>query len=77
MATKRTPEEIEARRKIFERKKADLSKTCDVCRKRSGMPTIDHCNYGCTIGRKLRMLEAEYSDVTGWSHELWKSERTS
>ena len=61
----------EGRKKAFEKKKAELDKVCDICRNRSGMPTIDHCNYGCTTGQRLRMLETEYSDVTGWSHDKW------
>lgn len=33
-------------------------------------PSADCCDE-CTIGRRLRFLEAEYSDVTGWSHSKW------
>lgn len=71
MAKNRTQEEMVARREVYDRKKDALLKTCDACRARSGMPTIDHCNYGCTTGRRLRYLETEYSDVTGWDHESW------
>lgn len=63
----------EERRKQYERKVVALEKNCETCRKTQN-PTIDRCNYHCSIGRKLRMLEAEYSDVTGWSHNHWKEE---
>lgn len=63
-----TPEE---RKKAFERKRAELYKICDRCRKASGTPSIERCDYGCTTRRRLRMLETEYSDVSGWSHDKW------
>lgn len=59
------------RREHYEKKREDLNKNCERCRK-TQHPTIERCNYHCSIGRKLRMLEAEYSDVTGWSHDHWR-----
>lgn len=62
----------EARKEAYERKREELLKHCAICRTRQ-IPTPDHCEYGCTTGRKLRYLESEYADVTGWYHkgETW------
>ena len=59
------------RQENYEKKREELEVQCAKCRTSTFMPTSERCDYGCTIGRKLRMLEAEYSDVTGWSHNKW------
>ena len=60
--------EINAQRKnAYEKKQQELKKYCANCKS----PSVEHCEYGCNIGRKLRYLEAEDADVTGWTHELW------
>jgi len=58
------------RKETFDRKRQELNLICQRCRQNS-TPSIDRCT-DCTTGRKLRMLEVEYSDVTGWSHDHWK-----
>ena len=60
----------ETRRETYERRKAELQKNCERCKK-TQHPTHERCDYGCTTGKKLRWLETEYSDVTGWSHKSW------
>ena len=65
-------EDFEAKKKAYERRRAELTEHCKECMKLGGMPTVDQCNYGCTTGHLLRMLEVEYGkSVTGWSHESW------
>ena len=73
MATevKRTPEELEKRKKFFEIRREELTMECKRCVTALGMPTVDHCNHGCGTGYRLRMLEVEFADITGWSHEHW------
>lgn len=58
------------REEEYEKKRRVLEEKCIECCRKS-MPTIERCAYGCTIGRRLRRLETEYSDVTGWSHKKW------
>lgn len=62
------------RQESYNEKRKKLSKRCEDCRKSIFPPTSERCNE-CTIGRKLRMLEVEYSDVTGWTHNIWKTKR--
>lgn len=63
---------MEGRREIYDRKVKEISSRCEVCRKGAFPPSVERCDE-CTIGRKLRMLEAEFADVTGWSHKIWKT----
>lgn len=65
----------ETRRETYERRKAELEKNCERCRKLQQHPTPERCDYGCTIGKKLRWLETEFSDVTGWSHKNWQNQK--
>ena len=58
------------RKEAYERKRKELEEKCILCRKQQTL-SFERCNYGCTTGKKLRMLEAEYADVTGWSHKMW------
>lgn len=60
------------KKEVYEQKRKEFSKRCETCRKGRYAPSIERCEE-CTIGRKLRMLEAEYASVTGWSHEAWKT----
>ena len=55
------------RKATYEAKREEVQKQCNKCI----MISPERCNW-CTIGRKLRALEAEYSDVTGWSHAKWQ-----
>lgn len=61
---------MESRRETYNRKVSELSKRCTECRKGAFKPSPERCEE-CTTGRKMRMLEAEYADVTGWSHTKW------
>ena len=56
----------EARREAYERKRQEILKNCEGCR----MQSAERCT-SCTFGKRLRWLEAEYADVTGWSHGKW------
>ena len=56
----------EARTASYEKRKAQLKCYCDRCV--GSYP--EKCNY-CNIGQKLRWLETEYADITGWSHAYW------
>ena len=58
---------LEERKAAYEQRRAELEKHCNGCRTRS----VERCD-SCTWGKKLRWLQTEYSDVTGWSHSLWK-----
>lgn len=60
----------DGRKKAYERRMEELQKICERCRKMSGEPTSERCTY-CANGEKVRWLEAEYYDVTGWSHKKW------
>lgn len=62
------------RKESYEKKRSETSKRCITCRKSLYPPTPERCEE-CTTGRRLRMLEAEYSDVTGWSHDKWKTQK--
>lgn len=57
---------MEERKKAYERRQSSIKTKCSKCNNIS----YDRCN-SCIIGKRLRWLEAEYSDVTGWSHERW------
>ena len=61
---------IEERKAAYEKKREELNKRCDICRKQNRIfkPTAERCS-SCTVGQRLRWLQTEYSDVTGWSHE--------
>lgn len=59
------------RQLAYETKKKELSQICENCRKTQS-PSTERCEYHCSNGRRLRWLEAEYSDVTGWNHKRWK-----
>lgn len=59
----------ESRKEAYERRKSELLKRCESCRK-TQKPTPERCD-SCTTGKRLRWLETEYSDVTGWSHKKW------
>lgn len=61
---------MSSREEIYQKKQNELLTQCNKCRKVS-TPSFERCNYDCTIGRRLHMLEVEYSDVTGWSHKHW------
>lgn len=64
---------MEKRKKEYERKQEVLLERCRICNSYNS-PTPECCNY-CSTGKKLRWLESEYSDVTGWKHEkVWKKE---
>lgn len=64
---------VMTREEQYEEKRKKLEKRCQKCKETSLIPpSYDRCDYHCTIGRKIRYLESEYSDVTGWSHENWK-----
>lgn len=63
---------METRRETYDRKNEELSKRCEVCRSGRFKPSPERCDE-CNTGRKVRMLEAEYADVTGWSHTKWKA----
>ena len=60
----------ETRQETYKRKSGELLKRCVSCRNSPYPPSVERCDE-CTIGRRLRMLESEYSDVTGWSHSTW------
>lgn len=62
---------MSTREERFEKKRTELMVHCNRCRSRKYKPSIEQCDE-CSIGRKIRMLEVEYSDVTGWSHSKWK-----
>ena len=55
------------RKATYEKRKQELQKHCANCKTRS----LVRCD-SCIWGQRLRWLETEYSDVTGWSHKLWK-----
>ena len=59
--------EAETREAAYKRRKSALEVRCNGCKQRS----IERCDV-CTVGRQLRYLEVEYSDVTGWSHNYWQ-----
>jgi len=60
---------MENRKEEYEKRKKELLKRCESCRK-TQTRTPERCG-SCTNGKRLRWLETEYSDVTGWSHKKW------
>lgn len=60
------------RKAAYERKQAEMLERCKRCMK-NGQPSTERCTYHCDNGKRLRWLEAEYSDVTGWSHQNWRN----
>ena len=65
-------DKLPERKAAYQRRQEPLEARCKRCREISS-PSIDRCNYHCDNGRRLRMLEVEFSDVTGWSHDNWKN----
>lgn len=61
---------VNERRQVYERKQLELSKCCEVCQENKFLSSVEQCEY-CIVGKRIRMLEVEYSDVTGWSHSTW------
>lgn len=61
------------RKEDYEKLRDELTKKCVICRSHNS-PTIECCDYSCSTGKKLRWLETEYSDVTGWGHKAWNKE---
>lgn len=61
---------MEGRRKAYDRKVSELLERCEKCREGVFKPSPERCEE-CTTGRKIRMLETEYDDVTGWDHTKW------
>ena len=65
---KRTIKSIqEERKEAYLRKQEELKKRCIGCM----MKSAERCE-DCIIGLRLRWIETEYADVTGFSHEIWK-----
>ena len=65
---------METRKQTYERKQNELLERCRICTGYNS-PTPECCDYGCSTGKKLRWLEVEYADVTGWNHQgNWKKE---
>ena len=59
-----------SRQVAYEKRKKELEKRCNGCKVR----TFERCD-SCTTGKRLRWLQTEYSDVTGWSHNLWQNKK--
>lgn len=55
-----------AHKEAYEREVAEIEKNCEGCTMRSP----ERCDW-CTHGRRRRLVEAKYADVTGWSHGKW------
>ena len=55
------------RKQEYERKRENLIANCKKC----NLCSIERCDE-CIIGKRLRWLESEYSDITGWTHKKWK-----
>lgn len=57
------------RKEEFNKKRERLEEVCVKWRKNSKNfpPTAERCN-SCRTGNRLRWLQTEYVDVTGWSH---------
>lgn len=64
---------MSTRKEQYEKKREELSKICVRCRNQNQTfpPTADRCD-SCRTGKKLRWLETEYSDITGFSHKTWQ-----
>ena len=60
------------RKEEYEKKRKQLEEVCVKCRKinKNFPPTAERCN-SCRTGNRLRWLQTEYADVTGWSHSIW------
>lgn len=58
----------EERKDVYSRKRDAISVKCKSCTMRS----YERCD-ACIVGQRLRWLETEYSDVTGFSHDAWKN----
>lgn len=64
---------MKERKEAYERKQKELLAKCAHCTAYNS-PTPECCE-NCSTGKRLRWLESEYSDVTGWSHsKMWKKE---
>ena len=64
-------EQTETREQIYERRRKALQAKCYNCSSRYP----EHCDYGCTTGYQLRLLETEFGDVTGCSHDKWSTKK--
>lgn len=65
---------MDTRREAYERKRKQLLEWCGLCTTYNS-PTPECCEYSCSTGKKLRQIEIEYADVTGWGHDkTWKKE---
>lgn len=64
---------MKERKEAYEKRRNELLERCRHCTAFNS-PTPECCEC-CNTGEKLRWLEAEYSDVTGWKHgRMWKKE---
>ena len=64
-------EKIETRRQAYERRRTKLEEKCRKCQgQENKTQTPERCEE-CIVGWRLRSLETEYSDITGWSHRKW------
>lgn len=61
------------RREEYEKKQAELVERCRICTMYNS-PTPECCDFSCSTGRRLRWLETEFADITGWSHGKWRKE---
>ena len=61
---------MEDRKDIYNRRVKEISQKCKSCRSGKFPPSPERCEE-CSVGRRLRWLETEYSDVTGWGHAKW------
>lgn len=67
-------QDVEERKQAYQKKLEALKRECEKCIKQSnGVINYDRCQMHCRIGFRIRALETEYSDVTGFSHNSWKT----
>lgn len=59
---------IGERKKAYLQKQEELKTRCYACKTCS----IERCDT-CIVGLRLRWLETEYADVTGFTHDEWKN----
>lgn len=57
------------------KKRDALEKECAMRRKNKQCidnPSPERCG-ACNVGKRMRWLESEASQITGWSHTYWKN----
>ena len=64
--------EHDERRQQYQAELDALNAKCAECIQQNGTVDYQRCEQHCYIGFRIRTLEVQNSDLTGFTHEAWK-----